>query len=216
MTSDFSPSPELSLWLTPIPEHPAIAPLSCEARNREIEQTNHPTAKAQKYYVWHLLEEAIEKTYGISPRRLSFEKQPSGRWMITGKYSSIHFSLSHCEGAVAVALSCQPVGVDIEPAERLLKPALAQKVLTPDEQTTYDALPVPEQNDYLLRAWVSKEAIYKRMGQGSFCPREIELWQEGAGLDVRTVPVGDRSFCVALVGEDASLNIRVNVIHLKE
>lgn len=193
-------SETVSLFLAALPDVPLIKPLGCEARNREIEAINHSTAKAQKYYVWRLLELAMEQTYGIRADQLDFEKQPSGRWVITGKYSSIHFSLSHCEGAVAVALSHQSVGVDIEPAERLLKPALAQKVLTPDEQTTYDALPATEQNDYLLRAWVSKEAIYKRTEQGGFCPREIALCHAVASLDVRTVSVGDRSFLVALAG----------------
>ena len=187
---------EVSLFLAPLPDHPTIQSLCCPARNREIEATNHPCAKAQKYYVWRLLEMAIEKTYGIPADQLDVEKQPSGRWVITGQHASICFSLSHCEGAVAVALSHHPVGVDIEPANRVIKPALAKKVLTPDEQTTYDALPATEQNDYLLRAWVSKEALYKRTGQGTFCPNHLNAASEN--VTIQTVTLQDRMFLVAL------------------
>ena len=110
---------------------------------------------------------------------------------------------------MAVALSHHPVGVDIEPANRVIKPALAKKVLTPDEHTTYDALPATEQNDYLLRAWVSKEAIYKRTGQGSFCPAKIAL--DANATVIQTIKLGMRSFAVAL-SCDAGRTVQVCVL----
>lgn len=189
-------SASVSLFLSRIPEHPSIAPLSCQARNLEIENTRHPVAKAQKYYVWRLLERAIEQCCGISPDRLTFQKQPGGRWEITGEEPPIFFSLSHCEGAVAVALSRTPVGVDIEPCDRHLTPALAEKVLSPDEKQVYNALSEAERNDYLLRAWVAKESLYKRTGQGTFCPNHLNAASEN--VTIQTVTLQDRMFLVAL------------------
>jgi phosphopantetheine--protein transferase-like protein len=189
-------SASVSLFLSQIPEHPSIAPLSCQARNREIENTRHPVAKAQKYYVWRLLEEAIEQSYGISPDRLTFQKQPGGRWEITGEEPPIFFSLSHCDGAVAVALSRTPVGVDIEPCDRTLKAELADKVLTTEEKQVYDALLATERSDYLLRAWVAKESLYKRTGQGTFCPNHLNAASEN--VTIQTVTLQDRMFLVAL------------------
>lgn len=199
----------VSLFLACLPDQPEIKPLCCEARNREIEATNHPCAKAQKYYVWHLLERAIDQIYGIPADQLNFEKQPSGRWVIVGQQPPICFSLSHCEGAVAVALSHSPVGVDIEPLDRTLKPALAKKVLTPDEQQVYDALLATERSDYLLRAWVAKEALYKRTGQGTFCPNHLNAASEN--VTIQTVTLQDRMFLVALASnapDSVSLSVQ--------
>jgi phosphopantetheine--protein transferase-like protein len=86
--------------------------------------------------------------------------------------------------------------VDIEPLGRTLKPALAKKVLTPDEQQVYDALLATERSDYLLRAWVAKEALYKRTGQGTFCPNHLNAASEN--VTIQTVTLQDRMFLVAL------------------
>ncbi len=202
----------IHLFVAAISDRLTVARVGCEERNREIEHTNHPAAKAQKYGVWRLLEQAIERTYGIKKEQLSFEKQPSGRWVITGQEPPICFSLSHCDRAVAVALSRAPVGVDIEPGGRSLKPALADKVLAPEEKLAYDALASNEQNDYLLRAWVAKESLYKMEGQGTFSPRDMA--PDPAKTILQTVELDGRRYAVAL-SADAPVETRVCVMDLQ-
>lgn len=79
----------------------------------------------------------------------------------------IHFSISHSEIAAVVALSFNPVGVDIE----RIKPIQLEdfkRFLTPSEwealQTSSDPL------DAFYTLWTQKEAVLKGIGQGLNIP----------------------------------------------
>jgi len=79
-----------------------------------------------------------------------------------------HTSLSHCDGAIAIALSTAgAIGVDIEPASRaqgLLE--LADRICHPAELQALLALPDHAREAALLRLWVRKEACLKALGVG--------------------------------------------------
>ena len=196
----------IDVYLARIPSPSLTGRVLCEARHQEIEATRHPAAKAQKYYVWRLLETAIQTSLGVPVDQLHFEKQANGRWVVTNAPMPICFSLSHCEDAVAVALSHTPVGVDIEHSDRVLTPALADKVLTSNEREIYHSLANEAREDYLLRAWVGKESRYKCCGQGSFCPREIVL--DPTKTIVQTALLGEYNIIIAVTAEQLQ-NVRL-------
>ena len=79
-------------------------------RQAEIDRITNPDVKREKYFVWKLLEYAIEKTAGEPIENYAFEKKPNRKWVS----DRLCFSLSHSDGAVAVALSDSAVGVDID------------------------------------------------------------------------------------------------------
>ncbi len=69
------------------------------------------------------------------------------------------FSISHTRGAVAAAVSQQPVGVDVERADRQIPMKLRQRYLTAAEQAyAADA-------KRFLEIWTRKEALLKRDGR---------------------------------------------------
>jgi 4'-phosphopantetheinyl transferase len=74
-----------------------------------------------------------------------------------------HFSISHCKRGIAVAVSENPIGIDIE-AIRSFKPELMRKTMNEDEQLriTYSAIPEVE----FIRFWTQKEALLKLQGTG--------------------------------------------------
>lgn len=70
-------------------------------------------------------------------------------------HCSDHISISHCRDMAVVAIAPEPVGVDVETwRDQLLR--VAPKFLTPAEQLT-----VGDDHELLLKAWTTKEAVYK-------------------------------------------------------
>ena len=78
--------------------------------------------------------------------------------------SDVHFSISHTPRHVFCVLSDRPVGIDAEECDRVVKPALAKKILSPEEAVRFAREPDPR--TALLRLWVLKEAQVKATGEG--------------------------------------------------
>jgi 4'-phosphopantetheinyl transferase len=74
-----------------------------------------------------------------------------------------YFSLSHSKRGIAVAISDEPIGIDIE-AIRPLSEGLVQKAMNPQEQAQIAAAANPEQE--CIRLWTRKEAYVKMQGTG--------------------------------------------------
>ena len=75
-----------------------------------------------------------------------------------------HFSISHTKNHAFCALCTCPVGLDGEELTRPVKPALAEKILSPGEKAQYDA--ADDKDTALLTFWVLKEAAGKLTGRG--------------------------------------------------
>ena len=76
----------------------------------------------------------------------------------------LHFSISHTPRHAFCALSPAPIGIDAEETDRIVRPGLADKILSPGERQQYDAS--PDKCRALLTFWVLKEAAVKRSGEG--------------------------------------------------
>ena len=74
-----------------------------------------------------------------------------------------YFSISHCKSGIAVAVSKQPIGIDIETV-RPLKVDLVKKTMNPLEQ---EVIFFDTQPDWAFtRLWTRKEAFLKMKGTG--------------------------------------------------
>ncbi|MBO5816397.1 MAG: 4'-phosphopantetheinyl transferase superfamily protein [Paludibacteraceae bacterium] len=74
-----------------------------------------------------------------------------------------YFSISHCKTGIAVAVSEQPIGVDIE-VIRPFRDELMRKTMNPIEQQT---ILNSNQADWaFIRLWTQKEALLKLQGTG--------------------------------------------------
>ena len=78
--------------------------------------------------------------------------------------SPLHFSISHTPPHAFCALSPAPIGIDAEETARIVRPNLADKILSPSERRQYDA--ALDKHRALLTFWVLKEAAVKRSGEG--------------------------------------------------
>ena len=74
-----------------------------------------------------------------------------------------YFSISHCKEGIAVAVSEEPIGIDIE-GIRKVDEDLIERVMNTQEQAKITAAKEPERE--FTRLWTQKEAIVKAQGSG--------------------------------------------------
>ena len=84
-----------------------------------------------------------------------------GRPFVTG--GEIEFSVSSCRGTAVVAISRQPVGVDIEVVRPEIEPLVF--ALSDEERQGVLALAPDRQGMAFLRLWTAKEAVLKAAGR---------------------------------------------------
>ena len=157
------------VYVAELPEGDVGMPLSSPTRQQKIDATVHPVLKRQRYYVWRLLEYALMKTFGISAVNLSFELTESGKWTA----SNVCFSLSHSGNALAVAVSREEVGVDIEKVAPPRSETFPQRILNENEYQTYLLTEDGKKNTYLIGRWTEKESVFKLGGYACFSPKDI-------------------------------------------
>ncbi len=81
----------------------------------------------------------------------------------THSNSPLHFSISHCRNAIAVAVSEQPIGIDIETV-RPFRSALVARTMNEQEQATILSAADPSRAFTVI--WTQKEAVVKWQGTG--------------------------------------------------
>jgi len=189
----FRQLPVLDLYVAPLPQEPCAKPLACEAREREIAAIKHERVKREKYYVFKLLAYALERSLGLHMEKMSFEKKPNGNWVTP----SCFFSLSHSGDALAVAVSREEVGADIEPliCERMV--TIAQMILTEREASAFAACRAEEKPLFLTRKWTEKESVFKKRADAAFSPRSIETEEEQVQSGTCTLNGRTYSYSVA-------------------
>lgn len=121
---------------------------------REItEETGHEAGRK-------LLEQMYRQYVGTQMPPISVTER--GKPYFEG--SPWHFSISHSQRHVFCGLSRKNIGIDAEELDRNIRPALAQKILSPKEREQFEA--ADDKRLALLRFWVLKEAQVKLTGEG--------------------------------------------------
>ncbi len=187
----FRSLPVVDVYLATLPDTDEMPPLSCALRQADIDGVSHPTVRREKYFVWRLLEYALQRSFGFKSADLTFQKEAERYYC-----DKAYFSLSHGDGLLAVAVSRDKVGIDVERVtDRDTRP-LAQRVFTPEEWQTYDSLPAEEQGAYFFRTWTAKEALFKAAHREVFDPR----CYTASAAEVKTMEktVGDTTFCLSV------------------
>ena len=159
-------APTTALYYAALPDRTAKTPLAFQKRWEEVNACAHERVKREKYFIWKLLEYALQKEFP-TVERFSFQKSDNGKWGC----KECFFSLSHSKDALAVAISPRPVGVDIQKLCRPKTNGVLQKITSDEEQKTYFALETEEeQAEFFTRIWTEKESLFKRLDLPAFFP----------------------------------------------
>ena len=153
------------------------APLYPTERHNEVAGCKSERAKQEKYLVWKLLEKVVTNDLKLDFANIKFTKNDNGKWVCP----DFHFSLSHADALVCVAVSKDEVGVDAEPL-REINAGLKARILTDAEITYMQGLPASEQNRFLLESWVKKESIFKKSGGKMLLPNRLTASEHNTEL----------------------------------
>lgn len=110
----------------------------------------------------------LAKVTGISATELRLARDDRGKQILVND-PSWHFSVADTTGCVVLAIAQhQSVGVDVEHVDRRIHNLadFMRASLSVQEQQLVQALSFDQQRDWVLRAWVLKEAYTKRLGVG--------------------------------------------------
>ena len=170
------------------------AELYPKERMTEILRCRSEKTRKDKYWVWVLLEKALADAFDLDIANLKFTKLPTNKW-ISDKCC---FSLSHTDGAVAVAVSELGVGVDIEEVKSL-RSGIEGRILTDFEISALAGKTLAEREEYVLEKWCEKEAIFKKGYSEALMPRTIET------SDYKTeklrVTLSDKEYLIAVCAD---------------
>lgn len=107
-----------------------------------------------------MLAELLQKEFGLEAFRI--ETGEHGKPYLAD-YPHVHFSISHCQKAIAVAVSDRPVGIDVESFRRF-GDGLLDKTMNGSEKAEILASANPEET--FASYWTRKEAVFKLVGTG--------------------------------------------------
>ncbi len=124
----------------------------------------------------------------LPPRDVRLETGVGGKPILGQahkKMPELHFNLSHSRAFNLFGFAAEPLGIDIEELSPIaLGNGMEELVLSPAERARFQSIDASNRLDFFLRAWVCKEAIAKRTGEGlglDFCTLDA-LQDDGTAM----------------------------------
>lgn len=179
---------EVDVYVAELPEGDVCYPVFPEERETELRGISSDRTRREKYYAWRLLEYALLESFGLSMEEAELYRSISGKWLSP----RAELSISHSGGAVAVAVSRGPVGLDVERCGRGLGRGFAARMLTERELTS-----LGKEEEAVTETWCKKEAIFKMRGDVRFIPREVESSETPVHTETVSLPAGEYILAVA-------------------
>ena len=147
----------------------------------------------RRFQRFHAASRIVLSLYSqVEPEHLTFQIETQGKPSLAGY--PLEFNLSHSGDYAALAVSNEPVGVDIEDISKIADcEGIARLVLADVERARFGRLPGTLKPGAMLSMWTRKEAVLKATGAGfSVDPRLLTL-----GWRSRSVAFEGRGFRLA-------------------
>ena len=161
---------KLDVYISSLPSTIDFEPVIPRQRNDEINGCRNERVRAEKYWAWKMLEYGMSRTFGIGMKDVGAKRDAAGKW--TGNR---FFSISHGGGLIAVAVSSDKVGIDIEVSAEF------KRRFSGREERLTEILDAEKGCglERLLELWTQKEASFKAMEhQEKFIPAKIKIKPE--------------------------------------
>ena len=183
----------VDVYVAALPEGDVCYPVLPEERETELRGVSSDLVRREKYHAWRLLEYALRESLGLSMEEARPYRSPSGKWLS----ARAEFSISHSGGIIAVAVSREHIGLDVERCGRELPRGFAARMLTERELASLDG-----GSDGVTEVWCRKEAIFKMRGESRFIPREVESTDVPLYTERLSLPEGE--YILALAAPSAA------------
>lgn len=137
-----------------------LLPLVSDERREEALRYKHLFGQFACLQSYVMLREMLESLGLTHP--FVFARNEHGKPYLKD-HPEVHFNLSHCKNGIAVAVSDQPVGIDIE-SYRQASDSLIRYTMNPKEERL-----IHESDDPIrtfTEYWTKKEAVFKLRGTG--------------------------------------------------
>ncbi len=131
-------------------------------RRDEVLRYRREVDRRVRVVAYGLLRQLLNEEFGLRLDALRVSRGEHGKPFFPD-FPNIHFNESHCDVAVAVAVSSMPVGIDVETVAPL-DMEVARRVLSDDELR--DVLAAPRPDVAFTRLWTVKESYLKLLGTG--------------------------------------------------
>ena len=164
-------------------------------RRERYERLKNERARAESLWAGLLYAFALRRR-GLDPAA-PVDLLPAGKPVLRGS-GSAHFSLSHSGRYVLCAVSCRPVGADVQQL-RPARAAIANR-LHPGERAWLDGQPAGAWQAAFFRVWTRKEAWVKAVSRErmlSLSEADVLAPQPGLAFRDFTLPGG---YAAALCG----------------
>ena len=186
------------LLISNIPD--ALEPIEVypSERQKEIEACANERVRLEKYYAWSILLSGLSDFLGDDAANVAFYKNENGKWHC----NSCSFSLSHSDGVVAVAISQQNVGVDIENVKRH-RNGIERVIFSESEQNALFTVDESLRESFIIKKWTQKESVFKTLDKNRFVPSLIDpteytVWTE-------KIDLCDKRFFVSVCADDVTM-----------
>ena len=137
-----------------------LLPLVSDERREEALRYKHLFGQFACLKSYVMLREMLESMSLSHP--FAFIKNEHGKPFLK-EHPEIHFNLSHCKNGILVAVSDQPIGVDIE-SYRNVSDSLIRYTMNEEEQNIIQTSDNPVRT--FTEYWTKKEAVFKLHGTG--------------------------------------------------
>ena len=137
----------------------SLAAVSAERRHYAL-RYRHERDQRLCVAAYRLLERALQLEFGIT-QVPPFINDANGKPRLDS-FPDVHFNLSHCDGAVACAVSTSPVGIDVECFDHY-DPEVVAATMS-DEECALIAVSQQPAVEF-ARLWTIKESLYKLNGE---------------------------------------------------
>ena len=162
-------------------------------RLEKIKKSSNNLFKKEQLGSSLLLNDILENYFFMDTTKIEYIYNEFGKPYI--KDSNLYFSLSHSNGVIALAVSKEEIGLDIELIKDV-KDNLALKVMNEAEYNIYKGLSKNDKISYFYEVWTSKEAYVKKLGTTlTLNPSNINI---DTDVILKNINISDNQYMIAL------------------
>lgn len=162
----------------------------------EVLKYNEPNQRKRSFFGWYLLY-CLLRDRGIETSKMKIKHNNYGKPII----ENFNFNITHSHNLVAVAISSNEVGIDVEYLDNRDQSKIAKTIMSDEEYLKY-----LDDNQLFYIIWTQKEAYLKWKGTGiqlsALKDKKIKIEADTKLIDLSE----DERYCLSVVPGKSKIN----------